>query len=81
VYCGHRELHEYELYLDLDLEGIEHTKTKHPQTNGLCERFHQTIQNEFYASAFRRSWISLWLGQIPPTQIQLAIARPYSVVV
>ena len=25
-----------------------------PQTNGICERFHQTIQNEFYASAFRR---------------------------
>ena len=28
--------------------------TKSPQTNGICERFHQTIQNEFYASAFRR---------------------------
>jgi transposase InsO family protein len=53
-YCGNRESHEYELYLDL--ENIEHTrtKTKHPQTNGICERFHQTIQNEFYASAFRR---------------------------
>ena len=46
--------HEYALYLDL--ENIEHTrtKTKSPQTNGICERFHQTIQNEFYASAFRR---------------------------
>jgi transposase InsO family protein len=53
-YCGNRETHEYALYLDL--ENIEHTrtKTKHPQTNGICERFHQTIQNEFYASAFRR---------------------------
>ncbi len=53
-YCGNREKHEYELYLDL--EGIEHTRTKvkHPQTNGICERFHKTIQNEFYASAFRR---------------------------
>jgi transposase InsO family protein len=53
-YCGNREEHEYELYLDL--ENIEHTKTKakSPQTNGICERFHQTIQNEFYASAFRR---------------------------
>ena len=40
----------------MDLEGIEHTRTKvkHPQTNGICERFHKTIQNEFYASAFRR---------------------------
>ena len=53
-YCGNRETHEYALYLDL--EDIEHTrtKTKSPQTNGICERFHQTIQNEFYASAFRR---------------------------
>jgi transposase InsO family protein len=53
-YCGNREHHEYALYLDL--EGIEHTRTKakSPQTNGICERFHQTIQNEFYANAFRR---------------------------
>jgi transposase InsO family protein len=53
-YCGNRETHEYALYMDL--ESIEHTrtKTKSPQTNGICERFHQTIQNEFYASAFRR---------------------------
>ncbi len=53
-YCGNRETHEYVLYLDL--ENIEHTRTKvkSPQTNGICERFHQTIQNEFYASAFRR---------------------------
>jgi transposase InsO family protein len=53
-YYGNRETHEYALYLDI--ENIEHTrtKTKSPQTNGICERFHQTIQNEFYASAFRR---------------------------
>lgn len=53
-FCGNREHHEYALYLDL--ENIEHTRTKakSPQTNGICERFHQTIQNEFYASAFRR---------------------------
>jgi transposase InsO family protein len=53
-YCGAREHHEYELYLTI--EDIDHTKTKarHPQTNGICERFHQTIQNEFYATAFRK---------------------------
>ncbi len=53
-YCGNREHHEYALYLDL--ENIEHTRTKakSPQTNGICERFHQSIQNEFYASAFKR---------------------------
>jgi len=53
-FCGNRERHEYALYLDV--ENIEHscTKAKSPQTNGICERFHQTIQNEFYASAFQR---------------------------
>ena len=53
-YCGNREHHEFALYLDL--ESIDHTRTKakSPQTNGICERFHQTIQNEFYATAFRR---------------------------
>jgi len=53
-YCGTRDHHEYELYLDV--EEIEHTKTKarHPQTNGICERFHKTIQDEFYAKAFRK---------------------------
>jgi transposase InsO family protein len=46
--------HEYELYLTL--EGIEHSKTKvrHPQSNGICERLHRTMQEEFYAVAFRR---------------------------
>ena len=52
-YCCTREHHEFALYLDL--ENIEHsrTKAKSPQTNGICERFNPTIQNEFYASAFR----------------------------
>jgi len=53
-FSGNREHHEYELYLTI--EDIEHTKTKtkSPQTNGICERFHRTIQNEFYAVAFRK---------------------------
>lgn len=53
-YCGKREYHEYELYLTL--EGIDHSKTKvrSPQSNGICERFHRTIQDEFYAIAFRK---------------------------
>lgn len=53
-YCGAREHHEYQLYLAI--ENIDHTKTKarHPQTNGICERFHRTIQEEFYAVAFRK---------------------------
>jgi len=53
-FCGAREHHEYQLYLAL--EDIDHTRTKarSPQTNGICERFHRTIQNEFYAIAFRK---------------------------
>src|SRR5262249_38485823 len=43
---------EYELYLAV--EDIDHsrTKTKSPQTNGICERFHKTALNEFYRVAF-----------------------------
>jgi len=54
-YCGQREYHEYELYLSV--ENIEHTKTKarHPQTNGICERFNKTVLNEFYQVAFRKN--------------------------
>jgi transposase InsO family protein len=53
-YCGAREHHEYQLYLNI--EDIDHTKTKakSPQTNGICERFHRTMQEEFYAIAFRK---------------------------
>jgi len=53
-YCGKREHHEYQLYLTL--EDIDHSKTKarSPQTNGMCERFHKTMQDEFYAIAFRK---------------------------
>ena len=53
-YCGAPERHEYELYLAL--ENIDHTRTKvkSPQTNGIVERFHKTVLNEFYRVAFRR---------------------------
>lgn len=53
-YCGAREHHEYQLYLAI--EDIDHSKTKakSPQTNGICERLHRTMQDEFYAVAFRK---------------------------
>lgn len=53
-YQGNRERHEYELYLEI--EEIDHSKIKvrSPQSNGMCERFHRTIQEEFYAVAFRK---------------------------
>jgi len=51
---GRPENHEYELYLQI--EGVDHSKTKvrHPQSNGICERLHRTMQEEFYAITFRK---------------------------
>jgi transposase InsO family protein len=63
---------DFPLYLALN--EIEHTKTKarHPQTNGICERFHKTVLQEFYQVTFRKKlYLSLdelqadldaWLG-------------------
>lgn len=53
-YCGKLEQHDYQLYLAMN--DIEHTKTKaqSPQTNGICERFHKTILQEFYQVTFRK---------------------------
>ncbi len=53
-YCGKVETHDYQLYLAL--EDIDHTRTKarSPQTNGICERLHKTIKQEFYEIAFRK---------------------------
>ncbi len=54
-YCGRADQHDYQLYLAVN--DIEHTKTKtrHPQTNGICERFHKTILQEFYQPALRKT--------------------------
>src|SRR5215204_4128362 len=76
---GRAENHEYELYLQI--ENIDHSKTKvrHPQSNGICERLHRTMQDEFYAVTFRRKlygdlstlqadldeWIHHYNGQRP----------------
>jgi transposase InsO family protein len=53
-FCGTADRHEYELYLAL--EDIDHTRTrvKRPQTNGICERLHKTLLDEFYRIAFRK---------------------------
>lgn len=53
-YCGKAETHDYQLYLAVN--DIEHTKTKarSPQTNGICERFHKTLNQEFYQVTFRK---------------------------
>lgn len=53
-YCGKVENHAFQLYLAV--ENVDHSKTKarSPQTNGICERFHRTMKNEFYDIAFRK---------------------------
>jgi transposase InsO family protein len=54
-YSGKVEQHPYQLFLHLN--DIDHSRTKayHPQTNGSTERLNQTIQDEFYAVAFRKT--------------------------
>ena len=46
--------HDYQLFLAIN--DIDHTKTKVklPETNGICERFHKTILQEFYQVTFRK---------------------------
>lgn len=53
-YSGKVESHAYQLFLSI--EDIDHSRTKayHPQTNGICERFHKTMKSEFYDTAFRK---------------------------
>lgn len=53
-YCGKVENHAYQLYLAV--EDIDHSRTKaySPQTNGIVERFHKTMKNEFYDITFRK---------------------------
>jgi transposase InsO family protein len=53
-YCGKPQNHAYQLYLAV--EDIDHSRTKanHPQTNGICERFHKTLQDECYSLLFRK---------------------------
>ena len=57
-FCGSLDKHPYQLYLQLN--EIDHTKTKvkSPQSNGICERFHQTVLTEFYRVTFRKKLYS-----------------------
>ena len=53
-FCGRPERHDYELFLAVN--DIDHSRTKaySPQTNGICERFHRTVKEEFYEITFRK---------------------------
>ena len=53
-YCGRADRHDYQLFLAINDIGHAKTKVKSPQTNGICERFHKTILQEFYQVTFRK---------------------------
>ena len=55
-YCGRPDRHPYELFLQL--EGIEHRKTKirRPQSNGFVERLHRTLLDEHFRVMGRSKW-------------------------
>src|SRR6202007_3153114 len=52
-FCGSQS-HEYELYLAVEDVDHSRTKTKSPQNNGICERFHRTVLDEFFRVAFQK---------------------------
>ena len=54
-FCGRHDEHPYQLMLAVS--DIEHSKTKvkSPKTNGICERMHRTMLEEFYQVAFRKT--------------------------
>ncbi len=53
-YCGNPEQHEFKLYLAVENIDHTHTKARSPQTNGIIERLHKTMLNEFYRITFRK---------------------------
>ena len=70
-----------ELYLNL--ENIYHTKTKtkSPQTNGICERFHKTILSEFYQIVFQKKIyesIEMLQNDLDEWLRKYSESRPYS---
>jgi transposase InsO family protein len=52
-FCG-TETHPYELYLALHEVAHRRTKVRSPRTNGFVERFHGTVQDEFFQPALRQ---------------------------
>jgi len=54
-YCGRELKHHFELFLAISQIGHRRTEVRSPQTNGFCERFHRTVKEEFFSSAFRQT--------------------------
>ena len=47
--------------LYLGIQDVDHSSTKaySPQTNGICERFHKTMQEECYHLLFRKKFYNI----------------------
>ena len=54
-FCGRELKHHFELFLAIQQIAHRRTEVHSPQTNGFCERFHRTIKEEFFSSAFRNT--------------------------
>ena len=54
-YCGRELKHHFELFLAIQQIAHRRTEVRSPQTNGFCERFHRTVKEEFFSSAFRNT--------------------------
>lgn len=68
-FCGVKEHHPYELFLQL--EDIEHrtTQVRHPRTNGFVERMNRTLLDECFRVQGRQTWY------IAPDEIQRDLDR------
>jgi hypothetical protein len=53
-YCGRPLHHPFELYCTVQQIAHRTTKVGSPQTNGMVERFHRTLKDEFFSLAYRR---------------------------
>ena len=55
-FCGRKDHHPYELFLQL--EEIEHrtTRVRRPQSNGFVERLHRTLLDEHFRIQGRTKW-------------------------
>lgn len=54
-YCGRELQHPFEIFLALNQVDHRTTKVRSPETNGFAERFHRTVQEEFFGIAFRKT--------------------------
>jgi len=55
-FCGRELHHPFELYLASSQVRHRRTEVRSPETNGFCERFHRTLQEEFFAVSFRKTF-------------------------